>query len=139
VAASAEEFRRSIDEALAGLRELRAAEGGGAAPELRGRGVGADGLIEAVAAADGRIESITVDPRAMRMDSQTIGAEVTTAVNAALDELHAAGAGIAGVPVPDTAALLERLQEVQRTSVQRMETFLSALTEAHRRAAEPRR
>lgn len=100
----------------------------------------ADGLIEIVAAPDGRIETVTIDPRAMRLPSQTLAEELRTALNAAHDELRAAASATAGVP--DPAALAARLQEMQETSIQQMRTFTQAIADAQqrlsaRRSAQP--
>lgn len=59
-------------------------------------------------------------------------------MTASADELRRNTAEAAGAAVPDTTTLLARLQDVQLASVTRMETFLRALTDAHRRIAPPR-
>jgi DNA-binding protein YbaB len=116
------------------LRALRPGGGRGApdTEEIRGEAAALDGLIAVVAGPGGRVESLTINPRALRNDSATLAAEVLGAVNAALDDLRDNVA--AAVPaVPDRAALAERLREVQDTSMRRMETFLQAVSDAQTR------
>jgi DNA-binding protein YbaB len=43
------------------------------------------GLVQVTAAADGKILAVHLNPRAMRLDSQTLGEEVTAAANRAQD------------------------------------------------------
>ncbi|MFC4069393.1 YbaB/EbfC family nucleoid-associated protein [Actinoplanes subglobosus] len=83
----------------------------------------ADGLVRVVAG-EGRIESIDLDPRAMRLDSRTLSEELTAAVNAALDELRASAGSAQGV---DLAALDGQLRQVQDEGVRRMAEISSAV------------
>jgi hypothetical protein len=87
-------------------------------------------LVAAVATPDGRVESLTIAPRAMRLDSFTLAEHVTTAVNAALGDLAAKASD--ATPATDPTALLHHLQDLQIASVQRLETFLRTINEARR-------
>jgi hypothetical protein len=103
------------------------------------RTTAADGLIEIIAAPGGRIEAVNLDPRVMRMPSQTLGEELRDAVNAALDTLRSA---VPTADATDPSALKARLEEIQTTSVQQMQSFVQAITDAQqqmtsRRAPRP--
>lgn len=54
--------------------------------ELRGRGTAADGLVEAVVAGYGRLESLEIDPRLLRRGTGAIAGHVIEAVRAAQDD-----------------------------------------------------
>lgn len=54
--------------------------------ELRGRGTAADGLVEAVVAGYGRLESLEIDPRLLRHGTGAIAGHVIEAVRAAQDD-----------------------------------------------------
>ncbi|MFC4584696.1 YbaB/EbfC family nucleoid-associated protein [Sphaerisporangium corydalis] len=54
--------------------------------DLKGEGESAGGLIGAVVDGGGRIQEVTLDPRAMRMDSRTLAEAVTEAVRAAQED-----------------------------------------------------
>lgn len=135
MAADAEEFHRSMEEALDALRQVRANP---ADPDtaVRGEGEAAHGLIRAVALSGGRIEAVTVDPRAMRLASQDLAEGVTAAVNAALDDLRGKTADRLTDNGLDPAALLDRLQEVQVASAERMQAFLRTIGDASSRVAQ---
>jgi DNA-binding protein YbaB len=128
----AEDIRRILDDAVAALQQAAPDAETAQIAELRGEGSAGDGLVTTVAAPGGRVESVFIHPRAMRLDSQTLAEHITTAVNAALDDLTAKVADTAATPVADSAALLRRLQEVQIASVERLNTFLRTINEAHR-------
>ena len=99
---------RSIDQLLEDTRRVLAEmrPGAGTPPdpgELRGEGEAADGqvravagpsgsgksgMVRAVAGAGGRLESLTVNPRALRLGSEALCEQIVVAVNAALDDLR---------------------------------------------------
>ncbi len=122
------EFERLLSEtrrALADSRAGAAADGApadGAAAGLLGTGVAADGQVRATARASGRLASIALEPRALRLGTQALGEQILLAVNAALDDLQAQAAAQAG-PAADPAALAERMQELQDQSVRQMQLF----------------
>lgn len=53
---------------------------------IRGRATGAQGLIEVEVTSAGRITSLRLDPRAMRLGSEDLTAQILSAVNAATAE-----------------------------------------------------
>lgn len=64
--------------------------------DLTGTGEAANGLIRTIVGADGRVSALSLAPELRRlgprgpvMDSETLAAEITAAVNAALDDLDA--------------------------------------------------
>lgn len=77
LSANLEKMQHQIDGKLTDLKEVTA------------EGTGADGLIRVVASPDGRIVSTFVNPRALRLDSQTLAEEFTAAANRAHDEVAA--------------------------------------------------
>jgi len=90
--------------------------------------------VRAVATADGRLERVQLDPRALRMPSEELAAHLVTAVNAALDALAAVAAERAAQAGPvapvDTAALAEQLRQVQEDGVRRMAAFTQGISAA---------
>ncbi|MEV4516277.1 YbaB/EbfC family nucleoid-associated protein [Dactylosporangium sp. NPDC049525] len=108
-----------------------------AQPALRGTGTSPNGLITAVAALGGRIESVAVDPRGLRLDSQTLGEEVAAAVNAALDDLRAQ-AKLAPEAV-DLAALHTELTQVRDESARQFTSFLESISATQERVTADRR
>lgn len=98
--------------------------------EVRGEGSAADGQVQAVAVTGGRLESVRVDPRAMRMGSEALSEQVVLAVNAALDDLRGK---VSEQPMPgavDPAALAAQMRELQDESVRQMEKFGQAIGDA---------
>src|SRR5258707_1142939 len=55
--------------------------------ELRGTGTAADDQVRAAVVIGGRLETLSVDPRLMRMGSEALCEQIVFAVNAALDDL----------------------------------------------------
>ncbi|GAA3829718.1 hypothetical protein GCM10022226_58220 [Sphaerisporangium flaviroseum] len=53
--------------------------------EITGEGEGADGMVQVVSGSGGRLKTITMDPRVMRLDPGDLGREMTRAVQAAQD------------------------------------------------------
>src|SRR5262249_30876700 len=115
-----------------------AADNAGAVPpepvDLRGEGTGLDGQLRVTAVAGGRLESIQIDPRAMRTDSRTLAEQLVVAVNAALAAVQAKVQEAAAGAAPDRAALVHRLREVQDTAIPRMQSFLRAVEDLRRQA-----
>jgi len=93
-----------------------------------GEGSGADGLITVHTALPGRVTGIALDPRAMRLTSDRLADELTSAVNAALADLQAR----AGVPggAADFGALGDRLREIQETTGRQLTAMTTSLVEA---------
>ncbi|MEV6982924.1 YbaB/EbfC family nucleoid-associated protein [Sphaerisporangium sp. NPDC051017] len=70
----AEQSKRAVQRLSGVLGELRT---------IKGVGEAADGLVGAVVDGGGQIQEVTLDPRAMRLDSRSIAEAVTEAVRAA--------------------------------------------------------
>lgn len=123
------EFDRMLGESLAALRTSSAAptaEAVAEEPVLRGEGEALDGLVRVVALPGGRMESVTVEPKALRAGSEALSAALLEAVNASLADLQSRIA--AALPAaPDTAALTGQLQELQDRSIRTLGTFLDAV------------
>jgi DNA-binding protein YbaB len=99
--------------------------------ELRGTGTSPNGLVTAVTTVGGKVESVTVDPRALRLDSHTLGEQVAAAVNAALDDLRSQVSSEVGSI--DTGALSEQLRRIQETSVPQLHSFLQEISASQER------
>lgn len=125
------DIRRMLDDAVAAFHQATPDPDTDRVADLRGEGTAADGLVTTVALPGGRLESITIHPQAMRLQSHALAEHITAAVNAALDDLTSKVAD-AAPPAVDPAALLQRLQEVQIASVERLDAFLSAINQAQR-------
>jgi len=95
---------RQVEDQLAAFEERRAA-----IAEAVGEAKSADGMVTATVAAGGVLKRVAIDPRAMRLPSETLGESVVDAVTAANAELVKAmqslGAGTVDVP-----ALMQKLQ-----------------------------
>ncbi|MGK5742711.1 YbaB/EbfC family nucleoid-associated protein [Micromonospora sp. URMC 103] len=120
------QMRQTLDTMRAGPQEA-------GAPREDAVGEAADGQVRAVMR-DGRLESVRLDPRVMRLASDDLGEHIVTAVNAAL---AAARQPTAGVPVTvDPARLAEQLREVQDASVRQMSMFGQAMNDVLARMRE---
>jgi DNA-binding protein YbaB len=98
--------------------------------ELRGEGESESGQVRVTVVGPSRVESVRLDPRAMRMDSQTLGEEIVTALNAAFADLRAKAVTATPDTAPvDTAALASQLRELQDQSVRRMAQFGQAMNQ----------
>ncbi|GII97049.1 YbaB/EbfC family nucleoid-associated protein [Sinosporangium siamense] len=75
---------RMLSESEQALRRLN--EATAELESVVGEGQAADGTIRASVDQGGRLREITLDPRAMRNDSQTLGELVTAAVQVAQDD-----------------------------------------------------
>ncbi|HEY9473405.1 MAG TPA: YbaB/EbfC family nucleoid-associated protein [Mycobacteriales bacterium] len=123
---------RLLEDTRRVLEEMRPGDGEPPAPgELRGEGQAADGQVRAVAVAGGRLESLTVNPRAMRMGSEALCEQIVVAVNAALDDLRGRvenQAVTAGAV--DPAALTEQMRDLHTESARQMEMFTQGIRDA---------
>lgn len=109
--------QRNLDGALASVQDVDA---------VRGEGSAAKGSVRAVAAV-GRVESVTVDPKAMRLASHELADHLRTAVNAAIDDLTK-NAATAATPAGTTAEeLRQRVQDVQDMSLEQFRSYTRAL------------
>jgi hypothetical protein len=116
-----------FDQALSAARQALQDAMAGAASAVPSSGTGADGLIEVIAEGQ-RLTSVTVDPRAMRLPAEEFGAELLSAVNAALASADPASAAEAAA-LPDPAALSRQLEELQNQSVRQMERYTQSISE----------
>jgi hypothetical protein len=88
-----------------------------------GRGEGADGSVVAVAPPGGRVESLEIDQRAMRMASAELAEQVVVAVNAALEDLRARSREQMGALRVDA----ERLTALRDQSTEQMTAYARSL------------
>jgi len=123
-----EDTRRSLEQ----MRAPAQAQDAGQVTPATGTGAAADGQIEATVRSGGRLESLRMDPRALRMGSQALCEQIVLAVNAALDDLHAKAPDPApqGMVDVDTAALANRIGELQGQAVRQMSMFAQGITDA---------
>ncbi|MEV7331678.1 YbaB/EbfC family nucleoid-associated protein [Micromonospora sp. NPDC093244] len=125
-------------QALASMRSTGQVPDGLDVEPARGTGSAAGGQVEVVAVGQ-RVESVTVDPRALRMGAEMLGEQITLAVNAALDDLRLAAGEAADAPAVDPVALGQQLDELQNESVRSMAAMTDALTDAVRRIQQAAR
>jgi DNA-binding protein YbaB len=123
-----------LSQARKTLESLRSSRQPGA--DARGMGEAANGQVRVVAASPGRLESLELDPRVMRMPSKDLAAHVLAAANAALDDLAAQAPSAAGISVPDPGELAAAVADVQQQSVRQMAAISQAITAAVQRAKE---
>ncbi|PWR09820.1 hypothetical protein DKT68_11130 [Micromonospora acroterricola] len=127
------DFTRMLDATMQALGAVSApAAGADGEPAAPPAGEAADGQVRAELGPDGRLRSLFVEPRLMRLGSEELTEHITTAVNAAIDAMR-------GATTPpqagDLSQLREQLAEVRDTAVPRLGSFLAALTEAQDRLA----
>lgn len=123
------EFDRLLQDTRDALADLRAggpAEGG---EVMRGEGAAADGRVRAVVISGGKVESVEIDPRAMRLASADLGAAVAAAVNAAMADLTAKVTAATPQDV-DAQALKDRLDDLHMRSARQMAMFTESIAEA---------
>ncbi|MBC6457982.1 YbaB/EbfC family nucleoid-associated protein [Actinomadura sp. HBU206391] len=104
--------------------------GDGAEAELRGEGEAVEGRVHAVALTGGRFDSLTLDPRVMRMDTAELADAISLALNAALDSVRAQASAQQIDMVPDAGTLMERLSEVQNAGLRQLDMMNRAINEA---------
>ncbi|MGN9776405.1 YbaB/EbfC family nucleoid-associated protein [Micromonospora sp. H33] len=131
------QFDRLFEQTRQVLASMRApgeaAPGDG--PEVepaRGVGSAAGGQVEVVMIGQ-RVESVTLDPRALRMGADLLGEQLVQAMNAALDDLRHQAATDAQAPAVDPEQLGRTLDELQNESVRSMSAMTEALADAVRR------
>lgn len=98
-----------------------------------GSGSAANGMITVRASMPGRITSLALDPRVMRLPSATLAEEIERAVNEALADLQRL-ATAAGGPA-DLSVLGDQLREIQQGAVDRLSAYSAALLQAQERIA----
>lgn len=124
------DFSAALAQARQLLDTLRS-EGAGVEPgdsePASGNGQALDGLIQVTAQA-GRVTEIQLDPRAMRLPSQTLAEELLAATNAALADLESKAAAQDAITF-DPQALSAQLAEVQDMSVRQMERYTTSISD----------
>lgn len=108
------------------------------AEPVRSVGSAAGGQVEVVMVGQ-RVESVTLDPRALRMGAELLGEQLVQAVNAALDGLRHQAGGDAQAPSVDPERLGRTLDELQNESVRSMSAMTEALADAVRRIQQSAR
>lgn len=125
---------RGLDDLMEKTREALQSVHGRRSPADAGTGSGeaAGGLVRVTAAA-GRLQSLHLDPDAMRMTSHDLAAAIESAVNQALDGQGATGAGYvgetAGLEDVDARALADRVAEIQEMGVRQMREIGQAIAD----------
>jgi DNA-binding protein YbaB len=96
--------------------------------ESRGEGeAGPGGLVRAVAGPGGRVESLAIDPAAVRKGSREVAGYVAVAANAALADCARRQRELFDAAAADRAALAQRVRTVQDLSLRQMRAFGESL------------
>lgn len=106
--------------------------------ELVGEGTGLDGMIRVTAQPGGRLDSVEINSRAMRADSQTLAEQLMIAANAALQEVQEKIRARTAAAAPDVATLAGHLREIQNSALPRMTSFLRAVEDLRGQAGTGR-
>ncbi|GAA4099656.1 MULTISPECIES: YbaB/EbfC family nucleoid-associated protein [Actinomadura] len=117
------ESMRQGDTAPRPAKSAKAADG----DTLEGVGEAADGRIKVTAEAGGRVKSVDLDQKAMRMSPQELGEQLVVAVNAALEDLRAKAA-TAGAAQRE-ADPGEQAEDIQNQSLRQMELITQAIND----------
>jgi hypothetical protein len=112
------------------LRELMASMADAEREPPEGHGEAADGMVRATAT-DGRISSVELHPRAMKLASQELGEAFAEAANAALTDL-ASKYHMPSLPTVDLAKLDAQLAEAEQETTLKMREFEQAINDAYR-------
>ena len=120
---------RLIGEARQAVESMRGAHP--VDPDLvRGTGSAADGLVVATVGAPNRVDSLHLNPRAMRLASEQLAEQVLAAINAAFADFADRARDQAPDVGVDPGALAGRLRALQEESMRSMESFSQAMVEA---------
>lgn len=126
---------RLLSETMSALGQFS----GGDGPQVEtappeGRGEAADGMVQVAVGPPGRVIALALDPRAMRMASESLAEEITRAVNEALADLQEqATAAVPGQV--DLGSLGDRLRQIQQDAGRQLTSFTDSLVEAQERLA----
>lgn len=137
--ASLDDAGEVLAQARQEVRALAARWSGEPAQDQRMRGVGtaADGMVRVVAA-NNRVERVELDPKVMRMPSQTLAEEFARAANAAIDDLRSAyAAAMPGVDLEALAAEMEQVEEMGHHALQRAAESIDRAAALYRRLGRP--
>ncbi|MFC4115564.1 YbaB/EbfC family nucleoid-associated protein [Nonomuraea zeae] len=97
----------------------RLAEAAEGLRDIVGKGESRSGLATAVVDADGRLRSVTLSPRVLRMDVAALAEEVVQAVRQAQDDQDRQARELLAVPAGQQLGL----EEIQRQFAEFQETF----------------
>ncbi|MFG3682652.1 hypothetical protein ACGF5H_21360 [Micromonospora chalcea] len=129
-----------LTEARRALQTVRSGGAGPAEPETAqtatGTGTAADGQVSATIT-DGRFDTLVIEPRLMRLPAAELAEHVTSAVNAALDDLR--NRRHESEQSADLDALAQNLEAVQDRSIRQMTQMSHALRDVVALLQEPRR
>jgi DNA-binding protein YbaB len=120
------DYDGGLGQAVEEMGRLAQATEGGEPPE--GQGVAADGLLQ-VTAAGGRIRSVEINPRAMRMASQDLAEAITEAVNAALADMESKYPELPIASI-DPARLRDQLAQAHEEGIRAMRRYTDSITDA---------
>ncbi|RZU72999.1 YbaB/EbfC DNA-binding family protein [Micromonospora kangleipakensis] len=124
---------RLLSETMSALGQF----GGGPQDDVvppEGVGEAADGMVRAAVAPPGRVTALALDPRVMRMASESLAEEITRAVNGALADLQEKAAGAVPGQV-DLGGLGDQLRRIQEDAGRQLTKFTDSLIEAQDRLA----
>lgn len=121
---------RALSETMSVLDSITSTAEGSARSE--GFGEGADGMVTVTVVPPGEVAALNLDPRAMRLPSETLAEEITSAVNQALTDLRGKATTIGPI---DLGGLGDTLRRIQEDSGRRLAAFTDALVEAQDRLA----
>jgi DNA-binding protein YbaB len=93
-----------------------------------GQGVAAGGLVQ-VTAAGGRVTSVEINPRAMRLASQELAEALAEAANAALADMESKYP-VLPIPAMDPVALKAQLAEAHEEGIRAMRRYTESITDA---------
>ncbi|MGW0229972.1 hypothetical protein ACWDWO_16785 [Actinopolymorpha singaporensis] len=132
--------RKQLDDLLAGDAPA-AGLADDAGEDLRGVGQAADGRIVATVGAGGRLESIELDPRALRAGPDQLGQQFAESINAALEDLRSRTTQAAGEDqVVDPHVIAADLDQVQNVLTEHVasltERYDDAIVQLRRQAEE---
>jgi DNA-binding protein YbaB len=118
-----------LDKLLGDTAKAAAALRPSTAPETdtRAEGHDPDRLIKAVVAAGGRIESVEIGPRALRLGSHEIAERAMAAINDALDQLAKDAVEHPSPSAEAIAELTKKLRQTQDMSLQQLRAYTRSL------------
>jgi hypothetical protein len=125
---ASEELDFGLEEARQQMRDLVAASTGPDGQPPEGYGEAANGMVR-VAVAGGRISTVELDPRVMRLPSQELAEAFADAANAALADLASKAPAVVSTPV-DLAAAERQLAEAQEQSARQLRRYEQTISEA---------
>jgi hypothetical protein len=120
------DYDGGLGQAIEEMGRLADATEGGEPPV--GQGVAADGLLQ-VTAASGRVRSIEINSRAMRMPSQDLAEALTEAVNAALADMESKYPTLP-IAAIDPAALKAELAQAHEDGIRAMRRYTDSIADA---------